>query len=1402
MEDPIQSLLSSMGWSCDDLLKKLEQYKHVSKTNTTEAHHSSESTSTEESKEDTIAPKTENSVQNENKTVTEDSASVNNVKDFINDSDEEVFAITKTEFKDSTNQDVNVEEMITQDTENTNCSSISSRNDAQEESNESVVEGSVNRKDIATVLLRKICGNGIVNQATQGDIEECIDVESGENVNNAIVEADDCEEPEKNEESSIISIEADDENKLSSEDATDSSSDNNVQVNTINEVKETISLVTDVPQARIETPLRSIDEEGENKATDKNKETISLGQSLKPTQMDDLPQESLDTFLDKDKMDVISENQEIEAVKENDETTFFIERPETTETSCLFQKGPVTDISISRADAQIKELLGNEGSQELEKAVCPENVESTKCSTEEKDETHVFLKPVTCARFEVVKRSIAKQEHSQREIATKLLVPEGDTESIKKPVIIQEEDDEPEPEPKKDEEEVRNLLRMQISQLRNKKKTDVIASTVDKNIITRTVPESKKKKRKISGGDHVEEVPAKKITVDIEKSNKKDNLNDVLLSNENESEFVIVDVVGGYKSPEPEEAKTIESECPRIKIINEHLDGEPIHLTKTRNYMDVKGWRHKKLAVAVTETETPRKVLFFDEAVPSCSYTNLEVEKLEVVSYSSPKQEKNIKSAFESNLLDQFLVENATLNISYEVPKLDAEENISQNYDDLLVPVKTTDVNLDKISESIEEKKSSEIYKPKTLAEKRKMIEKYEKRKIIKREHPKEGANEINMYYSKMYCKGTTLKIPTRVRYIGFFYYITKRGSTKGQRRPEKPYVYVSPKNEKPKINSKPSLLTCLKSSSSEKISYKPGPLSMKQKLQKRNSEWTTVIKKLPKITLQVTPEYCKSIHPQVADYVKFEGTVITEERVDFALTALKSKENSSKSFDFPVPYKNGEKFMLLRKRQPQVPPEKSVEIIKEDDETAVRTVVDKLLNYVEVSQIADSIIKQDTEERVAQEPDFVKPLTPISKNVDTIIKNSRKKKTSLELKRLNVKIIDVDVAEKEDNGDCLKQFCKMGCVCKSLECNKSYIFHCGKEECMLECSCNYNRPKHLEDKVILPAGTNLLSVGTVSHLQNQAKRNLAKLEKDFVQTVIQSNDQTIILGSGTRDRQRRATKLPRKMSDYIGDDIFNNIEEQAQTEINRVSEEKPKKIESNAKKRCVVKLLRLDLSDVIPFCLVHNLYDCHCGCQAEYPAPDSSRISKENIKEETIKTEETEAEIRKRSPERKREMTPQRCSRTREVPTEAYRVRNSTIGYLDKLRKLLVLKEKKMSSVLSKTQKNSLAVTSISNTNINKRNIEIQSEPFTTIDLSKVDNGLEIINIPPEKAIQRRKKKVSIGSINSTEIVSMPSLLDQSTAKTKGSPTRSLTEELGRYLSKSSKNKVELLPWDVLVKR
>nr|CAH7769290.1 unnamed protein product [Callosobruchus chinensis] len=292
---------------------------------------------------------------------------------------------------------------------------------------------------------------------------------------------------------------------------------------------------------------------------------------------------------------------------------------------------------------------------------------------------------------------------------------------------------------------------------------------------------------------------------------------------------------------------------------------------------------------------------------------------------------------------------------------------------------------------------------------------------------------------------------------------------------------------------------------------------------------------------------------------------------------------------------------MIVRKKVPSPEPVQ-VEAIRsdapkaasheasDDIDSVVAEVVDNLITYVEIKELAPSLIKQD-------EYDFTEQL-PAENNkapsVDghfNVMKRSHKKRSRIdsELIRLSCKIVNVEVEKEDEVKHCSKPFCRLGCVCNSLRCENTMILHCQKEKCMWSCTCPKERLPSHEHIVTLPAGTNVLSTETVSKIEDQAKKHLARVEREFTQTIIQTNNRTIVVGASGRLKTRRASQAPKKYTDYV-----ENFDEYDAPNV-----------KVNWSKKCQVTVTRLNLDAIIPFCLQHNLYDCFCKFRSEYLPKD-----------------------------------------------------------------------------------------------------------------------------------------------------------------------------------------------------
>lgn len=532
-----------------------------------------------------------------------------------------------------------------------------------------------------------------------------------------------------------------------------------------------------------------------------------------------------------------------------------------------------------------------------------------------------------------------------------------------------------------------------------------------------------------------------------------------------------------------------------------------------------------------------------------------------------------VSSPFVSNSLDEFLTD-SKLNVSYIIPKSGAEEGLRQVYS--VEPV----INLNtKVKDEDHEKLKQNEYKPKTLAEKRRIME---KNKIQEERRFKKLKTQENLQ-RRSYVLFKNKKIFLRSKTMGNCIASIESDITSF--------------NQDTSLTryKKPSLLTEFYRKSIAPVKYKPGPLSKKYLLQSDYSQWITELKSLPRVELNVMPQLGKPVHHWLLPIICQWNGEITENQMEFALSALSTKpERTHKIFKFDVKYEKDQDQLLVRRKifdKPSlnvqyVPNSNAHSNVDED----VIQVLENLIKYVEIKEIAPTLIKDD--DNVATSMDVPLKMDPIINSQDSFKKKTCRKlsRTSKELLRLNCKVVSMEVKENEPKVKCSKSYCRLGCLCKSLRCETVISLHCQKIKCLFGCSCPKERNKiiNISEPHLFNTGTEL-SMDTVSRIENQAKKNLAKEEKEFTQTVIYANDKTIVVGAG--NKPRRAARAPKKYTDFFDEDILNEAN----------SENKKEK--QILIKPCIISLDKWDFSDIIPFCLVHHLYQCHCKGYSIFPS-------------------------------------------------------------------------------------------------------------------------------------------------------------------------------------------------------
>ncbi|XP_072385987.1 uncharacterized protein ocm isoform X2 [Diabrotica undecimpunctata] len=571
-------------------------------------------------------------------------------------------------------------------------------------------------------------------------------------------------------------------------------------------------------------------------------------------------------------------------------------------------------------------------------------------------------------------------------------------------------------------------------------------------------------------------------------------------------------------------------------------------------------------------------------------------------------------SGFGCIKLNNHLAANSKFNTNHEVPKLIAQEkNAKKIVEKTYFAKKKPELHKYIDTPSI---KFTTMVKPKTVAEKRRLLElaKRNELQITEKTKPKwkqpTSFKYVNVKKELLDPpKNSQLKITETPKAKRKQFHNKKDGTDKKELKHVslKTYArrasYVLYTNRKIWVNTVTpnkcvANINCIKRDAkspthrkklsllnqrykrSKRLLYRPGPLCKKELLQITGSNlWNTQLLKLPKISLEVFPQqgkrFCDTVLHRLNTIV---GGEMDSTKIEFALSALKSKadneSNNLQSIKFSLTYQNNVENILVRKKKfiSQIEPinKRNSSSLSVDHES-VASVIEDLIKYVEIKEIASSLIKEDeikVKDEIATEAQLELP-------IENNLCNKRRKRTKVEreLLRLNHKVVNVELTnDKEDVYIvCNKPYCKLGCICNSLK----YDFlsdHCQKLACMFNCTCSKHKSFRY-DELNLHSGTNLLSKDAVTRIEDEAKKHLAKVEREFTQTVIHTNDKTILIGVGDRAKSRRAAKVPAKFLDFVA------------------SEEKPE----NVSQTCYVSLEKLDLSEVIQLCLTHYMYSCQC---------------------------------------------------------------------------------------------------------------------------------------------------------------------------------------------------------------
>lgn len=748
---------------------------------------------------------------------------------------------------------------------------------------------------------------------------------------------------------------------------------------------------------------------------------------------------------------------------------------------------------------------------------------------------------------------------------------------------------------------------------------------------------------------------------------------------------------------------------------------------------------------------------------------------------TSSCETKNSKSAFVSDILDNYLSSHSQLNISYEIPKLGAEEGITRHVehetDQFIFP------SPHRPSHTLPEKLSVPRKtgpKPKTLAEKRKMlelkmcgVESVKEQKRLRRGRPKLRPRNEPVARPSVPIRPTKFtehfgsKIPVTLK-------LTDRENLKKEEcilDPDYKYTWIGKRpiritgskiNREPAVSENTSLLDIVQAeikqdqshdaivsdvtvTENKTISDTKSSYGEREENNSRNQ--LTPYKDLQPLELSgsAIPEYGIVVFPGVGHplhplaikqlmAVRSADLYIDSKWAEFAVAVVTSSKDI-KDHDriekhvipikhFPLledlhlkikPFKNDEvpplspKNSFLYSEVPkysdsgfsafkivQLSPDSELSTLSASPSRAdssvasVKTGIEATcfdpkkgkgdgnpsspcipLDEVqlEVSSILkdmiECVLNHEIEDSIIQDdPDASGTLTVIppkclKKSVAKCVRN----KVYRELNRLDVNVIVMTddrngcVENIKGGAFCEQDFCQLGCVCASLQaCQSSAALsdHCGNPECMFECSCQESSTDQSNNNSAAEKSSLLYS--TAMRLQDEGNRHLAKVEKEFRHTVIQSKNEMIVVGggsSGDGGRRRREIKLPERYRDssvvlgkefamaeckmiagedinitpalssvhttkrserqqlYLPDYVQVGVPKAASVSVTKplhksmrgkltLEQKIPLWCERFKVKPCRIHIERTEgLEGVVPWCMIHSKYDCFCSGQS-----------------------------------------------------------------------------------------------------------------------------------------------------------------------------------------------------------
>ncbi|KAI5702620.1 hypothetical protein M8J75_002204 [Diaphorina citri] len=266
--------------------------------------------------------------------------------------------------------------------------------------------------------------------------------------------------------------------------------------------------------------------------------------------------------------------------------------------------------------------------------------------------------------------------------------------------------------------------------------------------------------------------------------------------------------------------------------------------------------------------------------------------------------------------------------------------------------------------------------------------------------------------------------------------------------------------------------------------------------------------------SMETTPELCdevktlkRKLNPNEEDDLYWEMYGTPHKRVKLKLIQTQSDSNKKPKWT-SVNYE--------RENRPEETEEEVADIVS--------TVMGNMVNYVEFNN-------EYNEKDITMDPTYSDEYKLESEDTSELPKQHKRKRNNSsrvkwELKRLDVLIFEHESeASKNGDGTCSNDFCKLGCICESISVRPKNIAinHCSEINCIFKCICP--APRRNEHKPPIRDESEIIR----SVAEKRNGRNLAKKEKEWIQTLVKTNDEYIIMEKTSGNKSKREVKKPER---------------------------------------------------------------------------------------------------------------------------------------------------------------------------------------------------------------------------------------------------------------------------------